>query len=171
MAQAQKLEQMIADAKKEGEVTLVASASTFGGKKGFTELENAVCQALRLQRPAESHRRAELSAGGGADYHRTKSRHESSTDMYLGSDGTYVAMYQEKALEKSQLVGIFPWVTKEMEIIPQESLLVYASFHGIIYNSNAIPKDKAPKGYEDLIDPALSPAWAGKWRYRRIFTG
>jgi ABC-type Fe3+ transport system substrate-binding protein len=41
-------------------------------------------------------------------------------------------------------------------------LLVYASFHGIIYNSNAIPKDKAPKGYEDLVDPALSPLWAGK---------
>ena len=49
-----------------------------------------------------------------------------------------------------------------MEIFPQESLLVYASFHGIIYNSNAIPKDKAPKSYEDLIDPALSPTWAGK---------
>src|SRR5438445_12536464 len=49
-----------------------------------------------------------------------------------------------------------------MEITPQESLLVYASFHGIIYNSNSIPKDKAPKNYEDLIDPALSPTWAGK---------
>jgi ABC-type Fe3+ transport system substrate-binding protein len=49
-----------------------------------------------------------------------------------------------------------------MEIFPQETLLVYASFHGIIYNSNAIPKDKAPKGYEDLVDPALSPFWAGK---------
>src|SRR5438874_11391094 len=39
-AHAQKLEQIIADAKKEGEVTLIASASTFGGKKGFAELEN-----------------------------------------------------------------------------------------------------------------------------------
>ncbi|MGH7816232.1 MAG: substrate-binding domain-containing protein, partial [Candidatus Binatia bacterium] len=52
--------------------------------------------------------------------------------------------------------------TKEMEIFPQESLLIYASFHGIIYNSNAIPRDKAPKSYDDLIDPALSPTWAGK---------
>src|SRR5258705_643889 len=39
-AQAQKLEQIVAEAKKEGEVTLIASASTFGGKKGFAELEN-----------------------------------------------------------------------------------------------------------------------------------
>ena len=33
------LEQLVAGAKKEGEVTLVASASTFGGKKGFADLE------------------------------------------------------------------------------------------------------------------------------------
>src|ERR1044071_5329149 len=38
--QAQTLEQIVSEAKKEGEVTLVASASTFGGKKGFAELEN-----------------------------------------------------------------------------------------------------------------------------------
>ena len=35
------LEQLVAGAKKEGEVTLIASASTFGGKKGFAELEAA----------------------------------------------------------------------------------------------------------------------------------
>ena len=73
-----------------------------------------------------------------------------------------MTMHLEKALQKVNWSGIFPWVTKEMEIFPQESVLVYASFHGIIYNSNAIPKDKAPKNYEDLIDPALSPTWAGK---------
>ena len=80
-------------------------------------------------------------------------------------------MHREKALQESQLVGCLPWVSKEMEIIPQETLLVYASFHGIIYNSNAIPKDKAPKGYEDLIDPVLSPLWAGKMAIPRTFIG
>src|SRR5258705_5398912 len=82
--------------------------------------------------------------------------------MYLGSDGTYVTMDQEKALEKVNWSGVFPWVTREMEIFPQQSVLIYASFHGIIYNSNAIPKNKAPKSYEDLIDPTLAPTWAGK---------
>ena len=91
-----------------------------------------------------------------------KSGAKSSTDLYLGSDGTMSDMSREKALQKVNWSGTFPWVTKEMEILPQETLLVYASFHGIIYNSNAIPKDKAPKSYEDLVDPALSPTWAGK---------
>jgi ABC-type Fe3+ transport system substrate-binding protein len=91
-----------------------------------------------------------------------KAGSKSSTDMYLGSDGTFATMHEAKALEKVNWSAIFPWVTKEMEIFSQESLLVYASFHGIIYNSNAIPKEKAPKSYDDLIDPALSPTWAGK---------
>ena len=162
LAQAQKLEQMIADAKKEGEVTLVASASTFGGKKGFTELENIFAKRYGFK--------GKLNLAGGPSFPQMAARiiteqkagTKSSTDLYLGSDGTYVTMNQEKALERVNWSGIFPWVTKEMEIFPQESVLVYASFHGIIYNSNAIPKNKAPKSYEDLIDPALAPTWAGK---------
>ena len=74
--QAQKLEQIIAEAKKEGEVTLVASASTFGGKKGFAELEKRFRQAIRLQGQGQSHRRPELSASGGAHHHRAKSRRQ-----------------------------------------------------------------------------------------------
>src|SRR5690349_24096367 len=49
-----------------------------------------------------------------------------------------------------------------MEIFPGEGLLIFTSLRGIIYNSKIIPKDKAPKSYEDLVDPKLSPAWAGK---------
>jgi ABC-type Fe3+ transport system substrate-binding protein len=159
---AQKLEQIVAEAKKEGEVTLVASASTFGGKKGFADLENFFAKRYGFK--------AKVNLAGGPSFPQVAARiiteqkagAKPSTDLYLGSDGTYVTMHQEKALERVNWSGIFPWVTKEMEIFPQESVLVYASFHGIIYNSNSIPKDKAPKSYEDLIDPALSPTWAGK---------
>jgi iron(III) transport system substrate-binding protein len=159
---AQKLEQIVAEAKKEGEVTLVASASTFGGKKGFAELEALFAKRYGFK--------GKLNLVGGPSFPQVAARiiteqkagTKASTDLYLGSDGTYVTMHQEKALQKLNWSGTFPWVSKAMEIFPQESVLVYDSFHGIIYNSNAIPKDKAPKSYEDLINPALSPTWAGK---------
>ena len=159
---AQKLEQIIAEAKKEGEVTLVASASTFGGKKGFADLEALFAKRFGFK--------GKLNLVGGPSFPQMAARiiteqkagTKASTDLYLGSDGTYVTMHQEKALQRVNWSGTFPWVTKAMEIFPQESLLVYDSFHGIIYNSHAIPKDKAPKSYEDLVDPALSPTWAGK---------
>ena len=160
--QAQTLEQIVTEAKKEGEVTLVASASTFGGKKGFAELENLFAKRYGFK--------AKVSLTGGPSFPQVAARiiaeqragAKSSTDLYLGSDGTYVTMDQEKALEKVNWSGVFPWVTKTMEIFPQQSVLIYASFHGIIYNANSIPKNKAPKSYEDLVDPALSPIWAGK---------
>lgn len=162
LVHAQKLEQIVTEAKKEGEVTLVASTSTFGGKKGFADLEALFAKRYGFK--------GKLNLSGGPSFPQMAARiiteqkagATSSTDLYLGSDGTYMTMHLEKALQKVNWSGTFPWVTREMEIFPQESVLVYASFHGIIYNSNAIPKDKAPKSYEDLIDPALSPTWAGK---------
>jgi ABC-type Fe3+ transport system substrate-binding protein len=159
---AQKLEQIIAEAKKEGEMTLMASASTFGGKKGFAEIEAIFAKRYGFK--------GKLNLAGGPSFPQMAARvitelkagTKSSTDVYLGSDGTYVTMHSEKALQTVNWAGTFPWVTKAMEIFPQQSLLVYDSFHGIIYNSNAIPKDKAPLNYDDLIDPAKSPTWAGK---------
>ncbi len=156
------LEQLVAGAKKEGEVTLIASASTFGGKKGFAELEAAFNKRYGLT--------SKINLAPGPSFPQVAARvmselkagAKSSTDLYLGSDGTVASLDKEKALQKVNWSAVFPWVTKQMEIFPQETLLVYASFHGIIYNSNAIPKDKAPKSYEDLVDPVLSQTWAGK---------
>ena len=138
LTQAQTLEQIISEAKKEGEVTLVASASTFGGKKGFAELENLFAKRYGFK--------AKVSLTGGPSFPQVAARiiaeekagAKSSTDLYLGSDGTYVTMDQEKALEKVNWSGVFPWITKPMEIFPQQSVLIYASFHGIIYNSNCL---------------------------------
>ena len=161
-AGAQSLDQIVAEAKKEGEVTLIASSSTFGGKKGFAELEAGFNKRFGLNHKVNLVGGPSFPQVAGRIVAEIKAGAKSSTDMYLGSDGTMSDMHQEKALQKVTFAGTFPWVTKEMEIFPQETLLVYASFHGIIYNSNSIPKDKAPKGYEDLVDPKLSPTWAGK---------
>ena len=161
-AGAESVDQLVAGAKHEGEVTLLASASTFGGKKGFSELEAAFNKKFGLK--------SKVNLAAGPSFPQVAARivtelkagAKSSTDLYLGSDGTVASLNKEKALQKVNWSGIFPWVTKEMEIFLQETLLIYASFHGIIYNANSIPKDKAPKNYEDLIDPALASVWAGK---------
>src|ERR1051325_8027884 len=126
-AQAQKLEQFVAEAKKEGEVTLVASASTFGGKKGLAELENLFAKRYGFK--------AKVNLTGGPSFPQVAARviseqkagAKSSTHLYLGSDGPYVTMDQEKALEKVNWSGVFPWITKPMEIFPQQSVLIYAS--------------------------------------------
>jgi ABC-type uncharacterized transport system YnjBCD substrate-binding protein len=99
LAQAQKLEHIVAEAKKEGEVTLVASASTFGGKKGFAELENLIAKRYGFK--------AKVNLSGGPSFPQMAARvitdlkagAKSSTDLFLGSVGTYVTMHQEKALD------------------------------------------------------------------------
>jgi len=161
-AAAETLDQLVAGAKNEGEVTLIAGASTFGGKKGFAELEREFNKRFGLKHRVNLAPGPSFPQVAARVMTEIKAGAKSSTDVYLGSDGTVASLNKDKALQKFNWSGVFPWVTKEMEIFPQESLLIYALFHGVIYNSNQIPKEKGPKSYEDLVDPALSPVWAGK---------
>jgi ABC-type Fe3+ transport system substrate-binding protein len=91
-----------------------------------------------------------------------KAGRKSSTDVHLGPPATHAELHNERLLERVNYSKLFPWLTKEMEILPGDTVLVYTSLQGILYNSNLVPKEKAPKTYEDLIDPKLSRTWEGK---------
>jgi ABC-type Fe3+ transport system substrate-binding protein len=155
------LDQLIAGARKESELVFVAGSETFGGRKGFAELESALNKKFGTKATINFSPGPEMNAMAARVVTEVKAG-RASTDFYLGSQSHFALLHQEKVLEDVGWSGLFPWVTKEMEVLPSESVLVYTSLNGIIYNSNLIPKDKAPKSYADLIDPRLSPTWAGK---------
>jgi iron(III) transport system substrate-binding protein len=156
-------EQLIAGAKKEGdELVFIAGAQTFGGKKGLAELEALFNKKFGLKARINFAAGPDMNARAARLITETKAGRKASTDLYLGSQSHFALLHKESALDKMNWSGAFPWLTKEMEIYPNEGVLVYTSPNGIIYNSNLISRDKAPKNYADLIDPRLSPTWAGK---------
>jgi hypothetical protein len=160
---AETAEQIIAGAKKEGdEIVFVAGAQTFGGKKGLAELEAAFNKRFHLTARLHFAAGPQMSSMAARLITEAKAGRKSSTDFFLGSQSHFALLHQERILENVNWSGIFPWVTKEMEISPGEGVLVYTSLNGIIYNSNLIAKNKAPKRYEDLVDPGLTSTWAGK---------
>jgi len=161
-AAAQSLEQLIAGAKKEQEFTFIAGAQTFGGQKTLSLLEAAFNKKFGLNAKIRFSAGPEMNAMAARVITEQKSGAKVSTDIYHGSQSHLALLHKEKALEKVNYSGIFPWITKEMEIFPSEGLLIFTSLRGIIYNSKLISKDKAPKTYEDLVDPKMSPTWAGK---------
>jgi ABC-type Fe3+ transport system substrate-binding protein len=156
-------DQLIADAKKEGdEIVFVAGAQTFGGRKGLAEIESAFNKKFGLKTRINFAAGPDMNARAARLITEVKSGRKSSSDFYLGSQSHFALLHKENALDIVNWSGTFPWLTKEMEIFPGEGVLVYTSPNGIVYNSNLVPKDKAPKGYADLVDPRLSPTWAGK---------
>ena len=159
---AETLDQLIAAAKKEPEFTFIAGAQTFGGQKTLSLLEAAFNKKFGLNAKIRFAAGPEMNAMAARVITELKSGTKASTDIYHGSQSHFALLHKEKALEKVNYSGIFPWITKEMEIFPSEGLLIFTSLRGIIYNSKLIPKDKAPKSYEDLVNPKLSPTWAGK---------
>jgi iron(III) transport system substrate-binding protein len=160
---AESSEQWIAGARKEGEeIVFIAGAQTFGGRKGFAEIEAAFYKKFGLKARISFAAGPDMNARAAQLITEVKAGRKPSSDFYLGSQSHFALLHKENALEKVSWSGTFPWVSKEMEIFPGESLLVYTSPNGIIYNSNLIPKDQAPRSYLDLIDPRLSAAWTGK---------
>jgi ABC-type Fe3+ transport system substrate-binding protein len=159
---AESIESLIAGAKTEEEITFIAGAQTFGGRKGLADLEAAFNKRFSLKTRINFAAGPDMNARAARHITEIKSGRKPSSDIFLGSQSHQALMHVEKALEKVDYAGIFPWVTKGMEIYPGEAVLVYTSPNGIVYNVNLIPKEKAPKNYLDLVDPRLSPAWAGK---------
>jgi ABC-type Fe3+ transport system substrate-binding protein len=159
---AQTRDQLIAGAKKESEITFIAGAQTFGGAKTLSALEAAFNKKFGLNTRIRFAAGPEMNAMAARIITELKSGNKSSTDIYHGSQSHFSLLHKETALERVNWSGVFPWIKKPMEIFPEEGLLVFTSLRGMIYNSNLIPKEKAPKTYEDLVDPRLSPMWAGK---------
>jgi hypothetical protein len=156
------LESLIAGAKKEDELVFIAGAQTFGGRKGLSEIEAAFNKRYGLNMKISFAAGPDMNARAARHITEIKAGRKVSSDIFLGSQSHQALLHKENALEKINYSGVFSWVTKEMEIFPTETVLTYTSPNGIVYNANLIPKDKAPKNYADLIDPKLSPTWAGK---------
>jgi len=162
-ASAEPLEPLIAAAKAEKELFFVAGPTTFGGKKGLAEIEAAFGKRFGIDAKIRFSAGPEMNAMAARVISEYKSGGKASTDIYLGSLGQYANLVRENALEEANWSATFPWIGRPMEeIVGKRGVLVYSSPRGIIYNSNLIAADKAPKSYEDLIDARLSPTWAGK---------
>ena len=162
LSAAESLDRLIAGAKKEPELTFIAGAGAFGGPRALSDLEAALNKKFGLNARIRFAAGPEMNAMAARVITELKSGNKSSTDIYHGSQSHFSLLHQEKALEQVNWSGVFPWITKPMEIFPGEGVLIFTSLRGILYNSNLIPKEKAPKTYEDLVDPRLSPTWAGK---------
>jgi ABC-type Fe3+ transport system substrate-binding protein len=159
---AETVESLVAAAKNEDEITFIAGAQTFGGRKGIADLEAAFNKRFGLKTRINFAAGPNMNARAARHITEIKSGRKASSDIFLGSQSHQALMHKENALNKVNYAGMFPWVTNEMELFPDESVLVYTSPNGMIYNVNLIPKDKAPQSYMDLVDPRLSPTWAGK---------
>jgi len=157
------LDQLIAAARTEKELYFVAGPTTFGGKKGLSEIEAAFNRKFGINSRIVFTAGPEMNSMAARVITELKASGRSSTDVYLGSLGQFAHLQKENTLQEVNWSGTFPWVTREMEeTLSRKGVLVYTSPRGMIYNANLIPQEKAPRKYEDLIDPRLSPTWAGK---------
>ena len=105
---AETLEQLIAAAKTERELNFVAGPTTFGGKKGLSEIEAAFNKRFGLDTRIRFSAGPEMNAMAARVISEHKAGGKGSTDLYLGSLGQYANLYRVNALEEVNWSGIFP---------------------------------------------------------------
>src|SRR5918996_2845942 len=132
---AQTLNEIIAGAKKEPEIVFVAGATTFGGRKAFSEIQAAFNRKFGLNVRINFTAGPSMPAMAARIVSEAKAGRKSSTDVHLSPPATHAELHNERLLEPVNYAKLFPWVTKEMEILPNETVLVYTSLQGILYNS------------------------------------
>lgn len=158
----QGIQTLVAHARQEPELDFQTGAGTFGDEQGLNELANAFNKAFGLKAKIRFSAGPSMPQMAARIIIELKSRRTPSTDIFLGTAPAIAMLDREKALERVQWAETFPWITHEMELVPEETLLVFTSPEGILYNSNLIPSEKAPHSYEDLVNPTLDTLWAGK---------
>ena len=155
---AQTMEQLVAAAKSEKELSFIAGPTTFGGKKGLAEIEAAFAKRFGFDAKIRFAAGPEMNAMAARVISEFKAGGKATTDIYLGSLGQFANLARENALEEINWSGTFPWIARPMEeTVSRRGVLVYSSPRGIIYNSNLIPADKAPKSYEDFDRSEAEP--------------
>ena len=127
---AETLDQLIAGAKRESELTFIAGAQTFGGAKTLAALEAAFNKRFGLNAKIRFAAGPEMNSMAARVITEQKSGAKTSTDLYHGSQSHFALLHKEKALEQVDWSGVFPWISKPMEIFPKEGVLVFTSLRG-----------------------------------------
>jgi len=105
---AQAIEQLVSAARTEKDLFFVAGPTTFGGKKGLSEIEAAFNKRFGLDTRIRFSAGPEMNAMAARVISEHKAGGKGSTDLYLGSLGQYANLYRVNALEEVNWSGIFP---------------------------------------------------------------
>ena len=106
--QAQTLNELVAGAKKEGELSFVAGPTTFGGRQAFADLQGIFNKKFGLNARLNLTAGPSMPAMAARIITEAKAGRKSSTDVHLGPPATHAELHNEKLLEHVNYSTIFP---------------------------------------------------------------
>jgi hypothetical protein len=143
---AETLDQLIAGAKKESELTFIAGAQTFGGPKNLSVLQTAFNKRFGLDARIRFAAGPEMNAMAARVITELKSGNKASSDLYHGSQSHFALLHKEKALE-DPLVRCFSLGHKANGNFSRGRV---AGFHVAARHDLQLESDCQRKGAENL---------------------
>jgi ABC-type Fe3+ transport system substrate-binding protein len=152
------LDQVVAGARTEGALSIIAGDSSLGGAEGVQQTAESLNRRYGLSlkvsfttgpsMPEMAVRTAqELAAGRPA-----------SSDVFLGREAQVKALLEQAVLAPTDWAGLSPTIKPEMVAPDNVAVELAVAVAGVTYNTNLVPPAKVPRTSADL----LLPEWSGK---------
>ena len=100
------LQSLVAGAKTEDEITFIAGAQTFGGRKGLADIEVAFNKRFGLKTKINFAAGPDMNARAARHITEIKAGRKVSSDIFLGSQSHQALLHKENALERVNYAGI-----------------------------------------------------------------
>lgn len=155
-------DEILKEAKAEGELHFMASGETFGGQEAMTLLEKAFNEKYGTNITLRFTPGPSMPAMAARLQQEAKSGAAASTDLYLGNLASIALLARENVLADINWAETFPEVEPEMEISKGHGVLVRTSISAIVYNPELVDAESVPTSYDDLVNPEKLDAWKGR---------
>jgi ABC-type Fe3+ transport system substrate-binding protein len=153
------LKALVAEAKKEGALTLAWSQDVMGGADGAKQFESAINKAYgtniaikfvpSIPQPALASKIVTEAAAG----------QKATSDVYLGANYAISTLTERHGLIPTEWTKLLPGrVTPDLVEEGGQAVRFATGFPGVTYNTEMVPPAHVPQKLADLLDPW----WKGK---------
>ena len=159
---AESLQDIISEAKKEGQLNVTWGASTLGGTKGLAAFQEMINKKYNVKINIKATPGPSMSRMASRILQEQAAGRPSSSDLFVGADVHMPLVYKHDFFLPVNWVSIFPEIPPQAVELNGQIVRIYDGIQGFVYNTKLVRPNEAPRKFEDLFKP--------KWENRLAAT-
>ena len=159
---AESLQDIIREARKEGQLNVTWGASTLGGTKGLAAFQEMINKKYNVKVDIKATPGPSMSRMAARILQEQAAGRPSSSDLYIGADVHMPLVYKHDFFLPVNWLSVFPEIPPPAVELKGQIVRIYDGIQGFVYNTKLVGPKEAPRKFEDMFKP--------KWENRLATT-
>lgn len=161
------LQDIIREARKEGQLNVTWGPSTLGGTKGLAAFQEMINKKYNVKINIKATPGPSMSRMASRILQEQAAGRPSSSDLFVGADAHMPLVYKHDFFLPVPWVSVFPEMPPPAVELKGQIVRIYDGIQGFVYNTKLVRPDEAPKKFEDMF----KPKWENKLATTNFATG